>query len=872
MLRSLRLSLVAGLACLPSAAPAATKETQWADFVEPNFPFFSSVLDARQAGPAWLTNNLTPRGLILNLGQGCWAAFDIDLLRMSAIWSGDGVTPVSMSQGSYHTAGAKAPEGQRILPRVQGTNWLLNGIYPGWQSGPGLKLVDPRPAGPEPNEVGRGPLTVSDGRFTGIRLVDDGVVLEYEVRGTRVMERLSARLVNGSPVIQRSFYMEQVPAEWLLLLGRPSPGLELKCEIAPTRSATRLEGPDGLWFCRVGPSAGSVEFQVAFSLGSEPKPWGDSFASKAPLKRWQEIVVTRAVQAAPAEGCALDNITLPTENPWRRNVRLADLAFRANGEAAFVTYDGDVWLVSGLAEASAGICWRRYASGFHEPLGIAFRNDELFVNDRNGIWRLHDADGNGEADFHELFSNVFTQTAETREFPSGFRVAPDGSFIVAKGGQQTTTVGKDNGSVLRVAPDGRSYSTLGWGLREPFIGVHPKTGLITASDQQGNYVPATPLHVIERNQFYGFLSLLLPKEQYPAPIADALTWIPHAVNPSGASQVWLTDPRAGPLVDAMIHIGYYRPELFLVRWNQRSARAQAAVMSLTRDLNFAPLNGAVNPVDGQLYITGFQIWGTIAREISGLARVRFTGSHSLFPRELVPMNRGILLRFDVALDPGQATNLANYSIERWNYRRTANYGSPHFKLDGSKGQETLFASAAYLSRDARAVFLVVPELCPVMQMRLGWSLATTDHQKFATSAYFTPHELISFEAAAEGFEPVQIDLAARRPPAPPIARAPPTAAEGRQVAELMGCVACHSNDGSTMGKVGPSWKGLFGSKREIARVGKVVADEAYLRESIKEPTAKILKGFENGDVGMPSYEGVLTDAQIEALVLYLKTL
>ena len=74
------------------------------------------------------------------------------------------------------------------------------------------------------------------------------------------------------------------------------------------------------------------------------------------------------------------------------------------------------------------------------------------------------------------------------------------------------------------------------------------------------------------------------------------------------------------------------------------------------------------------------------------------------------------------------------------------------------------------------------------------------------------------------------------------------------------------------GKVGPSWKGLFGSKRDIARVGKVTADEAYLRESIKEPTAKILKGFENGDVGMPSYEGVLTDSQIDALVLYLKTL
>jgi cytochrome c2 len=442
---------------------------------------------------------------------------------------------------------------------------------------------------------------------------------------------------------------------------------------------------------------------------------------------------------------------------------------------------------------------------------------------------------------------------------------------VAKGGQQTSTVGKDNGSVLRVARDGRSYTTVGWGLREPFIGVHPESGLITASDQQGNYVPATPLHIIEKNQFYGFLSLLLPKEQYPAPIADALSWIPHAVNPSGASQVWLTDPRMGPLAGAMIHIGYYRPELFLVRWNNRATQPQASVMSLTRDLTFAPLNGAINLADGQLYVTGFQIWGTIAREISGLARVRYTGAPTLFPRELVPMQNGILLRFDSALDASQATNVASYSLERWNYRRSVNYGSPHFKLDGSKGQETLFASAAYLSRDARAVFVAVPDLRLVNQMRLGWSLPSADGRKFAMSAYFTPHMLVPFEPIAEGFGFIQPDLTVRRAPSPPKS-APPTVAEGRQVAELMGCVACHSQDGTTLGKVGPTWKGLFGSKRDIARLGKVVADEDYLRESIKEPTAKILKGFENGDVGMPSYEGVLTDSQVEALILYLKTL
>ena len=114
-----------------SGATLRADENRWNDFVETNFPFFSSVLDARKAGDEFPGDNLTPRGLILNLGHDAWACFDTDLLRVSALWVGRGVTPDSMAQGSYHTAGVKAPEGQTRLPRPAGQVWLANGIYPG---------------------------------------------------------------------------------------------------------------------------------------------------------------------------------------------------------------------------------------------------------------------------------------------------------------------------------------------------------------------------------------------------------------------------------------------------------------------------------------------------------------------------------------------------------------------------------------------------------------------------------------------------------------------------------------------------------------------------------------------------------------------
>jgi cytochrome c2 len=234
------------------------------------------------------------------------------------------------------------------------------------------------------------------------------------------------------------------------------------------------------------------------------------------------------------------------------------------------------------------------------------------------------------------------------------------------------------------------------------------------------------------------------------------------------------------------------------------------------------------------------------------------------------MREGVLLRFDAALDPATAANAANFSAERWNYRRTPAYGSPHFKPDGAKGQEAITPSSAYVSADGRAVFVGIPDLRPVMQMRLGWALRARDGTPARHNAYFTPAGLPAFEPEREGFGPLTVDLTPR--PAQVRPDAPVTAAEGQRVAELMGCTACHSTDGSSLGKVGPSWKGVFGQQRKFADGTRAVADEVYLREAIREPGARVLAGFDKSDTGMPSYEGVLTDAQIEALVLYLKSL
>jgi cytochrome c oxidase subunit 2 len=85
-----------------------------------------------------------------------------------------------------------------------------------------------------------------------------------------------------------------------------------------------------------------------------------------------------------------------------------------------------------------------------------------------------------------------------------------------------------------------------------------------------------------------------------------------------------------------------------------------------------------------------------------------------------------------------------------------------------------------------------------------------------------------------------------------------------------GCLNCHTTDGTV--EVGPTFKGIFGKTIEVITNGKeheVVVDEEYLKRSMLEPDANVVKGF---DAIMPSQKGVLTDEEINAIIEYIKSL
>jgi len=92
------------------------------------------------------------------------------------------------------------------------------------------------------------------------------------------------------------------------------------------------------------------------------------------------------------------------------------------------------------------------------------------------------------------------------------------------------------------------------------------------------------------------------------------------------------------------------------------------------------------------------------------------------------------------------------------------------------------------------------------------------------------------------------------------------AERGEHLVGRAGCLNCHAVSGKE--KIGPNFQGLHGSKVPLEGGKTVTADEEYLRESLVDPGAKIVKGYPNV---MPTYKTSMKPEEVQAVVEYLKT-
>ena len=96
---------------------------------------------------------------------------------------------------------------------------------------------------------------------------------------------------------------------------------------------------------------------------------------------------------------------------------------------------GDVWRVEGLDATLDHVRWRRFASGLHQALGLVVADGKVYVLGRDQITRLHDLNGDGEADFYECVSNAYATSPAGHDFICGLQRDAAGNFYTVSGKQ-----------------------------------------------------------------------------------------------------------------------------------------------------------------------------------------------------------------------------------------------------------------------------------------------------------------------------------------------------------------------------------------------------------------------------------------------------
>jgi hypothetical protein len=424
----------------------------------------------------------------------------------------------------------------------------------------------------------------------------------------------------------------------------------------------------------------------------------------------------------------IDTIEPPFQNPWKAPLFFGDHDFLPNGDALVCTMQGDVWRVEGLDLKLDHLRWRRFAAGLHQALGLVVAGGQAHVLGRDQITRLHDLDGDGEADFYECFSNAYTTSTAGHDFVSGLQRDASGVFYTASGPQ----------GLIRISADGRRVETLATGFRNPDgLGIGPD-GVVTVPNSEGEWIPAsmvcevtpgTPAH-------FGYNG---PKGKNPPDLP--LVYLPRGVDNSSGAQVFVTSDRFGPLAGQCLHFSYGAGTYFLLLRERVDGQPQGAAVPMPGEFRAGPHRGRFHPIDGQLYVSGMAGWGTYTTDDGSFQRVRYTGARAQLPIAFHAHQNGVLLTFSEPLDRTIAERAEGQFAQAWNYHYSANYGSSEWSTrhPGVTGHDRLAIRSAHVLADGRSLFLEIPELQPVNQLHLHLRAdAGLPHDLFATVHRLAP--------------------------------------------------------------------------------------------------------------------------------------
>jgi glucose/arabinose dehydrogenase len=435
-----------------------------------------------------------------------------------------------------------------------------------------------------------------------------------------------------------------------------------------------------------------------------------------------------AVAAAPDESTYYPIVVM--EPPEGVVLEGGAVCLLEDGRLAVGTRRGEIWIVDQPEQGQPGPeAFHLFASGLHEPLGLAQRDGWLYVTQRPDITRIRDTDGDGLADDFEVFAEGWGVSGDYHEYAFGSPFDRDGNLWVALclTGSFSSEV-PFRGWAVRVTPDGNVVPTTS-GLRSPGgIGMN-QAGDVFYTDNQGPWNGTCSLKHLVPGKFVGhpdgnvwYAQAGPQMGQRPAnPTSDSrimaeaaripeleppAVMFPYVKMGQSASGIACdsSDGKFGPFHGQLFVGDQMQSIVMRVFLEQVQGHYQGACFPFRSGLSSGAVGMAFDP-RGVLYVgTTARGWGSRGNREFSLERIDWSGK---VPFEILEMRArpdGFQLVFTQPVDRDSATRLESYQLSTYTYIYRAEYGSP--EVDQTEPRIT----AANVSDDGRQVDLQVEGL------------------------------------------------------------------------------------------------------------------------------------------------------------------
>jgi glucose/arabinose dehydrogenase len=418
------------------------------------------------------------------------------------------------------------------------------------------------------------------------------------------------------------------------------------------------------------------------------------------------------------------------DHPRELALEASGLARLPDGRLAVAIRRGEVWVAENpTADNGVGIRWKRFASGLHEPLGLAFRDGALFTTQRSEVTRLRDTDSDGVADEYLCAAKGWGVSGNYHEYAYGPKFDPAGHMWVTL----NCSMGKGpfperawRGYSLRITPDGK-WQPVSGGMRSPSgIGVNV-AGDVFFSEQQGNWNSAGGIHHIRQGAFHGhadsFAFADLPGAPFAKPAAavkhlpiaeaarqmpiykPAAVWLPYRKMGMSCTDITLddTDGKFGPFAGQFFVGEFTMSQINRVFLEKVDGEYQGACFPFLEGFQSAPLRMEFG-ADGSMFVGETNRgWNSLGDRSYGLQRVIWNGRTPFAIKTMEAQPDGFRCTFTKPIST-TAAQAALWRIKSYTYEYRPEYGGDEIET------EELPVKVAEVAADGLSVRLEVQNL------------------------------------------------------------------------------------------------------------------------------------------------------------------